>query len=173
MSTRVALPVLYERVHARASELQAARPGWPCTRGCDGGCRRLARVPELSRAEWEPIQGALQALPLATRALIMARAQRLAQDVQRRGEDGPWVCPFLDEQQGACHVYAQRPLGCRTYGFYVGRHHDAWCDLVAEHVAATRAQLVCGNLDAIERELSALDPEQRGLLTWLLGEGEA
>lgn len=66
-------------------------------------------------------------------------------------------------------MYEGRPLGCRTYGFYAAHHHDAWCERVAEHVASVRETLVCGNLDAIERELTALDPERRGLLTWLLG----
>jgi len=52
---RVRLTVLFERVEARVAALREAHPGWPCARGCDGCCRRLAAVPEIARphhASW-------------------------------------------------------------------------------------------------------------------------
>lgn len=164
------LPVLFERAAVRARELQAALPGWPCALGCDACCRRLARVPQLTRAEWAWLEAALAALPAQEREDCLTRARALAEHVARHGDRGPLVCPLLDEGQGACRVYAARPLACRTYGFYAGHHHDAWCERVAAHVAGRRERLVLGNLDAIERELDRSDDacaERRDLLAWL------
>lgn len=169
MSTRAALPVLFERAHERARELAAARPGWPCARGCDSCCKRLARVPELTRSEWELLQAALAALPSEEREACLTRARALASRVHQEGDHGPFCCPLLDESEGSCRVYAARPLACRTYGFYASHQHDAWCERVAAHVAGVRDQLVLGNLDAIERDLSLLDGYRRDLCSWLFG----
>ena len=37
----------------------AARPDWPCKRGCDDCCRSLASPMRISRAEWERIEHVL------------------------------------------------------------------------------------------------------------------
>jgi Fe-S-cluster containining protein len=173
MTARAHLPVLFQRVDARVRELQAVRPGWPCGSGCDGCCKRLARVPELTLAEWELLRAALLALPEAQRRACLLRAMELEVQVRRSGDVGPLVCPLLDAARGTCLVYDARPLGCRTYGFYASHHHDAWCELVTEHLGAGRDGLVLGNLDAIERDLSQHCSERRDLLTWLRGFAQA
>ncbi|MBW4469884.1 MAG: hypothetical protein KME45_05710 [Stenomitos rutilans HA7619-LM2] len=39
------------QIEARAQAIRADRDWWPCRRGCDACCRRLAYPPELSAAE--------------------------------------------------------------------------------------------------------------------------
>jgi Fe-S-cluster containining protein len=173
MPERVQLRVLFDRVSARVHALQAALPGWPCRSGCDACCKRLARVPELTRVEWELLREALEALPELVRAACLRRAELLREQVQRSGDTGPFVCPWLDEGRGVCLVYQARPLACRTYGFYASHHHDAWCERVAEHVVDARAGLVLGNLDAVERDLSQQAAERRDMLAWLSAASEA
>jgi Fe-S-cluster containining protein len=160
MTAGRALRVLHEQVDARVRALTSAHPGWPCARGCDACCRRLARVPELAKCEWELLEPAVRALPSPERESCLERAAALR-------DDGPVQCPLLDPDAGVCLVYAARPLACRSYGFYVERDHDAWCERVAAHVAHERERLVFGNHAALDRELQQIDGEPRSLKTWL------
>lgn len=47
----------------------------------------------------------------------------------------PLVCPMLDETEGACPVYAQRPVACRTYDFYVQRELGLYGGNIESRVA--------------------------------------
>jgi Fe-S-cluster containining protein len=161
------LLTLFREVEERAETLLTQHPGWPCRRGCDACCRALARVPELTRSEFELLSAALEALPEPERTGCLRRAEALAEHVREHGDQGPLTCPLLDTEAGACRVYPARPLACRSYGFYAGRSHDAWCQDVAAHVAPARDHLVVGNYDALERDLTRCDGERRDLLTWL------
>lgn len=167
MQRTKALSVLQDKVHERAEALRAAHPEWPCQRGCDLCCRRLARVPELSDAEWEVLAQVFLALPQAEQEASVLRAEGLAEHVRVHGERVPVECPLLDPERKQCRVYAGRPLACRSYGFYASHSHDAWCAKVSEHVAGVRDGLIFGNLSALERELSRCGGETRDLLTRL------
>jgi Fe-S-cluster containining protein len=162
-----ALNVLVEQVQARAQTLATAHPEWPCRRGCDACCKRLARVPELTDSEWEWLEAALRALPEAELQACLERAEALTRHVTEHGDEGPIECPLLDAEHAVCRVYAARPLACRSYGFYVHRDHDAWCERVSAHVQDVRAGLVFGNHDALDRELARASTESRSLLAWL------
>jgi Fe-S-cluster containining protein len=151
----------------RATALLDAHAGWPCRSGCDACCRRLARVPELTQLEWEPLARALRALPTAEQAACLRAAEALEDHVRAHGERDPLTCPLLDGERGLCRVYASRPLACRSYGFYAGRSHDAWCSKVAAHVAPVRDGLIFGNLDALERDLADCGGPRRDLLSLL------
>jgi Fe-S-cluster containining protein len=118
-------------------------------------------VPELSSCEWELLEAALLALPQAEREACVQRATALP-------DDGPVQCPLLDPDAGVCRVYDARPLACRSYGFYVQRDHDAWCERVAAHVERERERLVFGNHAALDRDLQRIDREQRSLKTRLV-----
>lgn len=155
------LRVLHEQVDTRVRALTSAHPGWPCGRGCDGCCRRLARVPELSGCEWELLEPAVRALPETELESCLQRAAALP-------DAGPVQCPLLDPEAGVCLVYEARPLACRSYGFYAHRDHDAWCERVAAHVGPARERLVFGNHDALDRDLQQLDPEQHSLKACLV-----
>jgi Fe-S-cluster containining protein len=161
------LLALFDEVGARAATLAREHAGWPCTRGCGACCRSLARVPELTRSEWELLAAALDGLSDVERESCRERARTLASSVRDHGGDQRCECPLFDPHSETCRVYAARPLACRSYGFYAGRQHDAWCELVAAHVADTRDQLRLGNLDAVEAELGRIDSERRSLLDWL------
>jgi Fe-S-cluster containining protein len=81
----------------------------------------------------------------------------------------PVVCPLLDESTGACPVYAQRPVACRSYGFYVQRDLGLYCHDIEKLVAeGALADVVWGNHDAIDQQLDALG-EKRPLTEWFAG----
>ena len=78
----------------------------------------------------------------------------------------PIVCPMLDRADGACLVYAQRPVACRTFGFYVQRDLGLYCKDIESRVAdGTLAEVVWGNHDNIDRRLCDLG-EPRDLPEW-------
>jgi Fe-S-cluster containining protein len=169
---------LYDEVQGRNAALAEAHPSWPCARGCGACCSTLARVPELTRSEWLLFEAALLALPEAERRACLTAAHRLGEQLRQRAlatraagrdpsDEGPCACPLYNAAEQVCRVYAARPLACRSYGFYAGRSHDAWCSLVATHVAEVRDSLVLGNHDALEARLLRLDGERRDLLAWL------
>ena len=143
------LRVLHEKVATRAQSIETAHGAWPCRKGCDTCCTRLAATPDLTAAEWELLRPVVAVLP----AEVHRRIELL------EGALRPIVCPFLDS--GACLIYEARPVACRTYGFYVDRDGGQYCGLIE----SLNAQVVWGSGAAIERDLSALG-ERRDLLAW-------
>ena len=78
----------------------------------------------------------------------------------------PITCPLLDLATGSCPVYAQRPVACRTYGFYVQRDLGLYCHEIESRVAdGALANVVWGNHDAIDHQLAGLG-EIRALTDW-------
>jgi len=123
-----------EAVRTRVEEIAGSHGEWPCRKGCDECCRRLASSPRVSRPEWERIAAAVAALP-----------PRVAQSVRERIRESaeaprPVVCPLLDTAAGTCLVYEARPVACRAYGFYADR------ELV----------LGCGRIESIARDHSGV-----------------
>jgi len=72
-----------------------------CRRGCDACCRHLS----LFWVEGVALAQALESLPEPVTERIRERARQSS-------ADGP--CPLLDD--GACLLYAARPIICRTHG---------------------------------------------------------
>jgi Fe-S-cluster containining protein len=109
------------------------------------------------RAEWELLREGLDALAPEVRAEVDARIGELA-TAEREGRlPRHVVCPMLDEQDGACRVYAHRPAACRTYGFYVERGIGLHCDMITEAVAARpadEAPIVWGNAESVDYALA-------------------
>ena len=130
------LTCIHSDIDARVQGIRQDRPDWLCAKGCDSCCRSLADVPQLTLREWELLRVGLMALPPErlqdVRNNIAALSGRNA---------GPLVCPMLDETTGACPVYNQRPVVCRTYGFYVQRDLGLYCGEIESRVAV-------GNLGA-------------------------
>jgi Fe-S-cluster containining protein len=143
------LRVLHEKVAARAASIAGAHGSWPCRKGCDSCCRRLAAVPDLTAAEWTLLRPAVEALPRGIRERIAGL----------EGASRPVVCPFLEG--GACLVYEVRPVACRTYGFYVDRDGGQYCELVD----ALNADVVWGSGASVEADLASLG-ERRDLVSW-------
>jgi Fe-S-cluster containining protein len=78
----------------------------------------------------------------------------------------PVICPLLDISTGTCPVYTQRPVACRTYGFYVQRDHGLYCHDIESRVAnGALVDVVWGNHDAIDHRLAGLG-EIRALTDW-------
>lgn len=152
---------LHAQIDARVQSIREQYPQWLCAKGCGSCCRRLAEVPELALAEWNLLQEGLQALPLARLDEIRKKLADLAAATAR-----PVVCPLLDEVANICPVYAQRPLACRTYGFYVQREHGLYCkDIEAQEENGELPSVVWGNQDVIAQKQHRLG-ESRPLTQW-------
>jgi Fe-S-cluster containining protein len=150
------LAALDARIDERVAAFRAARPEWPCRRGCDACCRSLARPLELTAAEWQRVNAAVAALAPAARADVEARLSALRARVAR-GDEGPLVCPYLDEAQGACRIYEARPLACRTYGFYVARDGPETCSIIDRVLSEQGAAgAIWGNAEALAADVARL-----------------
>jgi uncharacterized protein len=125
-------------VQARADEITAAHPEWPCRKGCDDCCRSLAAAPQVSAVEWDAIRAAIDALPGDVAEAVGDRI---------RARDSK-VCPLLDTESRACLVYAARPIACRTYGFYAERESVLGCERIAA-IASDQCDVVWGNHAAL------------------------
>lgn len=161
MNPTPALTQLHTDIDDRVALIRSAHADWPCAKGCDRCCRRLASVPALTAAEWTLLQDGLAALPPAQLDEIRRRVAALAEAAVR-----PVVCPMLDEASGACPVYLSRPVACRTYGFYIERDKGLYChDIEAQEAAGELAGVVWGNHEAVDRRLATLG-EARPLTEW-------
>lgn len=148
---------IQEQVRARTEEIAASHGNWPCHKGCDDCCRRLASVPRVTRDEWLLIDSALNPV---LRERIRASAQN----------SRPVICPLLDEDSGACLIYAMRPIACRSYGFYAEREKVLGCHRI-ETLAQESQDVVWGNHEALDERLAQLGPA-RELFEWLAIESE-
>lgn len=156
------LEIIYADIDQRVHAITAARPLWPCRKGCDGCCRRLAQVPELTAGEWQVLQQGFLRLPTATQHEVARRIRALA-----HWQGGEVTCPFLDDTHGTCLVYAYRPVACRMYGFYVSRTDHWWCaDIQALYEAGVCDGLVLGNHGAIERAVHQQCGAVQSLVEW-------
>jgi uncharacterized protein len=155
------LTKLHGDIDTRVQSIRENRPDWLCGKGCDGCCRRLAEVPQLTAAEWDLLREGLTALAPERLAEISREVSALAGQSTR-----PLVCPLLEQSTGVCPVYAQRPVACRTYGFYVQRDKGLYCREIESRVAAgDLADVVWGNHDAVDQRLAVLG-ETRALTEW-------
>ena len=129
--------------------------------GCAACCRHLADVPQLTESEWRLLLEGLATLP-AVRLGQIGRDLAALADRPRP----PVVCPLLDRSTNACPVYAQRPVACRSYGFYVQRDRGLYCgDIEVQVSAGALADVVWGNHDAIDHHLVGLG-DARPLSEW-------
>lgn len=149
MTTR--LQVIYDGIEARARAIEHEHGPWPCRRGCDACCRSLGALPDVTPAELDRIHLAYEALPAPARAEIRRRLEALAP-----GPDGRYVCPLLDQDAGACRIYADRPGFCRSYGFYVSRASNYWCSIIDQQLQGRAHEIVWGNQAALDDALVRL-----------------
>jgi uncharacterized protein len=163
------LQVVYQRIAARTEANSLEQTEWPCRKGCDGCCRRLAGAPELTAAEWEPLRAHMLSLDAAERRAIDVALAELEREL---GAGARRVtCPLLDRDAGSCRVYASRPAACRTYGFYLSRGVGLYCDQVRARVDAGLCEdVVWGNHDVIDGDIRRAFGESRSLLEWIAGD---
>jgi Fe-S-cluster containining protein len=143
---------IQEQVRARTEEIAASHGNWPCRKGCDDCCRHLASAPRVTSGEWLLMESAIDA---TLRERIRDSAQKMR----------PVVCPLLDEDSGACLIYAVRPVACRSYGFYAERDKVLGCRRI-ETLARESHDVVWGNHESLEARLAQLGPA-RELFEWL------
>jgi Fe-S-cluster containining protein len=139
-----------EEVEQRAAAIAGGGAEWPCRKGCDECCRRLAAVPRVSGPEWRAMAAALDALSADIAELARRRIRESA------GAARPVTCPMLDRDAGTCLVYAARPVECRAYGFYAEREGVLGCALIL--AMAEAPNVVWGNHAALEEGLRELGP---------------
>ena len=155
------LTQLHQDIDSRVRGIRENQPDWLCGKGCDSCCKRLAEVPQLTATEWDLLREGLALLSPAHLADIGEKISALNQQTSR-----PIVCPLLDHDSGACPVYLQRPVACRTYGFYVQRDLGLYCRDIESLVAEGQLpDVVWGNHDAIDHRLTSLG-ESRPLTEW-------
>ena len=155
------LAQLHLDIETRVQSIRGEHPDWPCGKGCDRCCHRLAEVPQLTAGEWHLLQEGLTALPQERLAEVRRDLATLADPRSR-----PLLCPLLDRSTGSCPVYAQRPVACRTYGFYVQRDKGLYCPEIESRVAdGFLADVVWGNHEVIDHRLAAMG-ETRSLSEW-------
>lgn len=155
------LAQLHFDIDERVQTILRDRSDWLCGKGCDSCCRRLANVPQLTLAEWDLLRDGLTDL-LSERLQEIRRNMTLLANQQSR----PITCPLLDLATGTCPVYAQRPVACRTYGFYVQRDLGLYCHDIESLVDdGVLADVVWGNHDTIDHRLASLG-ETRPLTDW-------
>ncbi len=153
---------IYAAIDQRVFAIVSAAPAWPCQKGCDGCCRRLAQPPQVTAAEWTVLQQGIARLEAPVQEAIAQRLRALS-----NAATGPVPCPFLDEREGACRVYAHRPATCRMYGFYVSRDGNQWCDdIQTRHEAGMGDSVILGNYQALQRELNDRFGEVKAIVTW-------
>lgn len=155
------LSQLHADIDARVLSIRQDRPDWLCGKGCDNCCRRLAEIPQLTASEWDLLRQGLAVLNPEQLQEISRKIAALADEKSR-----PLVCPMLDQSTNACPVYAQRPVACRSYGYYVQRELGLYCHDIETRVAEGKlADVVWGNHDAIDHRLASLG-ESRTLTEW-------
>jgi len=163
------LQVVYERIAARTATTVSEQAEWPCRKGCDSCCRRLAGAPELTAAEWALLAAHVLELGDAERRAIDDGLADLARELAAGAPHV--VCPLLDRDAGSCRVYSARPAACRMYGFYVSRADGLYCERVLARVEQGLCDaVVWGNHDAIEGELERAFGPRRSLLAWVDGD---
>lgn len=150
---------IQRNVASRSHAIISAQPDWPCRKGCDECCRRLASAPRVSEEEWRLIAAAVEALPCEIADLVRRRIRESASATR------PVVCPLLDTDSGTCLVYEARPVACRAYGFYAERQYVLGCSRI-ERIGDKRRNVVWGNHAALEEELRELGPAA-ALSQWL------
>jgi Fe-S-cluster containining protein len=156
---------IQDAVRLRAEEILSVHQPWPCRKGCDDCCRRLASVPRVTREEWRSIAAALDALPADIANLARQRIQTSA------SASRPVVCPLLDTASGTCLVYEERPVACRAYGFYAERQSVLGCSRI-ESIGDESPDVVWGNHAALENWLSSLGPAAE-IFEWLASDEAA
>lgn len=153
------LAQLHVDIDVRVQTILEDRSDWLCTKGCDSCCRQLAEVPQLTLAEWDLLREGLK-------GLTTERLQEISKNMAALTQSRPITCPMLDLAAGTCPVYAQRPVACRTYGFYAQRDKGLYCHDIETRVDdGTWADVVWGNHDAIDQQLAELG-ESRTLTDW-------
>ncbi len=150
------LDEIYERIEGRCRAVAEEVPGWPCAKGCDACCRRLAEPPRATAAEWRKLLSAFSRLAPKVQATIRERVAELVRLAAQPAPPRHYVCPMLERESGACLVYEGRLSACRTYGFYVSRDTGAWCERV--RLLAEERRVLLGNEDALEAQLGRLGP---------------
>jgi uncharacterized protein len=150
---------IQQTVSERVASTLVAHPDWPCRAGCDHCCRHLAAIPEITEAEWDLLRNGIDSL--ANREEVIRRLLAL------ENASRPFTCPMLDLESGRCLIYEQRPIACRTYGFYVERNKGLYCDKIRSRVdAGEYDDVVWGNQAGIEERSAALGPT-RSIVEWI------
>ncbi|MEM7332950.1 MAG: YkgJ family cysteine cluster protein [Chloroflexota bacterium] len=156
------LSQIYDEIEHRVSEAQTNKPIWPCQKGCDACCRRLAHVPEVTAVEWQQMQVGIQNLSPAIQAQFLEKISAL-----KNHQEGFVTCPLLDEEAGACLIYEHRPAACRMYGFYVSRYNNQWCQDIEDLFQAGELEGVTfGNFAAMTRHIQEQFGERQSIIAW-------
>jgi Fe-S-cluster containining protein len=131
-----------------------------CRLGCTECCIGPFPITQLDARRLREGLAALESTDPARAARVLERSR---ETVARGAENEEDPCPVLDPETGACHLYAARPVTCRTFGppMRWGAEPLGICELnfhgaTDEEIAACEValdvrQLEAGLLDSLER----------------------
>ena len=155
------LTKIHNDIDERVKAIRENTSDWICKMGCDSCCRKLAEIPRLTATEWILLQEGLVELPPEI-------LQEITQNVTILEKQSTQfvVCPILDKSKAACLVYANRPVACRTYGYYVQHDKGLYCNDILERVTnGLLKDVVWGNQNTIDRQLSSCG-DTKDLTEW-------
>jgi Fe-S-cluster containining protein len=152
---------LHEDIDTRVNAIRESHTNWQCKMGCDGCCKRLAEIPQLTSSEWDLLRIGLTNLSPEIREEITQTVAKLSAHSTQFV-----ICPMLDKSQGNCRVYEHRPVACRTYGYYVQHDKGLYCNDILERVSSGELdKVVWGNQNTIDRQLKRLG-DSKDLTQW-------
>lgn len=175
------LDALYDFIGEQADRVHETYPFWPCEKGCtalDGiNCCHHALFP-VTRTEWARVKGALHRLPQDKRAAVRSAAQatydkyEMAQYAgsfsklfqEHYGDIAP--CPFLADN--VCQVYHDRPVICRSYGYFTSSDEPHWCRAVTKTVVEHEVKRVPSWNALVERLTGSVKGPSKPLCAWVV-----
>ncbi len=97
-----------------------------CSR-CRGCCRfekddKYATV--FARPELDRVREKLGSIPKVKEFRGSGNVFQVQLVRSQNGENGDYVCPFLEEGRHSCSIYEIRPLDCRIWPFMITRSRD-------------------------------------------------
>lgn len=160
----LSLHELFDAIDTRVAAIRKEFPDWRCAKGCDACCRQLAAPPRLTPAEWQRLRQGVERLPAHQQTEIR---RRVAAQVHAAATDKSLaVCPLLDLDSGSCPVYGDRPVACRSYGYYRQRDKGLFCEDIRRAAdQGTLDEVIWGNHEVVDRQLTALG-DSRALADW-------
>jgi len=155
----------YKSIDDRVAKIIEAKPDWPCSKECDECCHQLARLPQMTKAEWKLLSEEINLLDAIERQQIRSRIKTAIED--NRDNRKHLTCPMLDTSGRICMVYRARPAACRMFGFYVSRIGNRWCSRIQKLDDEKQLDgIILGNHDSMEQVLQRMFGPAESLAKW-------
>lgn len=153
---------------------------WPCKKDCDvldgTNCCHHSFFP-VTATEWLRVKEGFEKLPRARQQEIRKAARKayLAHGLGKFKKNyAPFFktkgtlfapCPLLDGL--SCSVFADRPVTCRTFGYFVSDEQGQWCRVVGDTVRERGVKRL-PHWSHVEARMKTLRGPVKPLVAWLV-----